>query len=327
MQKLLIANRGEIAIRIAQAAAEMGIHSIAVFPEDDASSLHRQRADDSVQIPGTGARAYLDQDAILNAAREHQANAIHPGYGFLSENADFAEGCENAGMRFVGPTAAQLRQFGDKGSARSLATECGVPLIPGTNQDTTLAEALAFFEKLNDGEQLLIKAISGGGGRGMRRVETKEQLEKNYERCRSESKLAFGNDAVYVEALIPAAKHIEIQIVGDGQGHLHGGIAPPELPDHPGQNVLSGRGGRSYRQLARFQALDVLDGTLHLLGQRKELGPSIAAKSIGKHEEIEKVHTATAIQIENRFSVGIAEGIGKHEKVEKVDCAVTIEIP
>ncbi|MBQ74935.1 MAG: carbamoyl-phosphate synthase large subunit [Gammaproteobacteria bacterium] len=319
MQKLLIANRGEIAIRIAQAAAEMGIHSIAVFPEDDASSLHRQRADDSVQIPGTGARAYLDQDAILNAAREHQANAIHPGYGFLSENADFAEGCENAGMRFVGPTAAQLRQFGDKGSARSLATECGVPLIPGTNQDTTLAEALAFFEKLNDGEQLLIKAISGGGGRGMRRVETKEQLEKNYERCRSESKLAFGNDAVYVEALIPAAKHIEIQIVGDGQGqvtHLWERecsvqrqnqklveIAPsPTLPDDIRQQLISAAMGMA--KSASFQGL----GTFEFLLDQQDAGKFYFIEANPRlqveHTVTEEITGVDLVQVQLRIADG-----------------------
>ena len=220
MQKLLIANRGEIAIRIARAAAEMGIESVAIFPEDDAASLHIKKTDEAFQIPGTGAQAYLDQDAVLQVAAQNDVDAIHPGYGFLSENAEFAKRCEESGVTFVGPTPEQLEQFGDKGTARVLAAECGVPLVPGTNMDTTLEEAAAFFNQQDDGQSLLIKAISGGGGRGMRVVDSLDHLEKNYERCRSEAKMAFGNDAVYVETLIPMARHIEIQIVGDGQGGI-----------------------------------------------------------------------------------------------------------
>ena len=155
---------------------------------------------------------------MFHVAGQNNVDAIHPGYGFLSENAEFARRCDENGITFVGPTPEQLEEFGDKAVARALAADCGVPLVPGTSNSTTLNEATAFFNQLGDGQQLLIKAISGGGGRGMRIVESLDHLEKNYERCRSEAKMVFGNDAVYVETLIPVAKHIEIQIVGDGQG-------------------------------------------------------------------------------------------------------------
>ena len=276
MQKLLIANRGEIAIRIARAAAEMGIESAAIFPEDDAASLHIKIADEAFQIPGAGAQAYLDQDAVLQLAAQNNVDAIHPGYGFLSENAEFARRCDENGITFVGPTGEQLEQFGDKGAARTLAAQCGVPLVPGTNKDTTLEEAIAFFNQLGDDQSMLIKAISGGGGRGMRVVESLDQLEKNYARCRSEAKMAFANDAVYVETLIPMARHIEIQIVGDGQGgvtHLWERecsvqrqnqkiveIAPsPTLPDEIRQQLISAAmtmaGKTSYRSLGTFEFL------------------------------------------------------------------------
>ena len=144
--------------------------------------------------------------------------AIHPGYGFLSENADFARRCAEAGITFVGPRPDILELFGDKVQARALAQRCGVPVLPGTTQPTSLDEARAFFASLGDGGAMLIKAVAGGGGRGMRLVHSADELEEAYTRCRSEAKTAFGNGAVYVERLIPRARHIEVQIVGDGSG-------------------------------------------------------------------------------------------------------------
>ncbi len=217
MKKLLIANRGEIAIRIGQTANELGYSTIAVFPEDDSESLHVQQSDESVQIPGTGAQAYLDIEEIIKAAKTCSAEAVHPGYGFLSENPDFARACDDAGITFVGPTADQLSVFGNKAGARALAAELGIPLVPGTNEDTSLAAVIDFQDRHPD-KGVVIKAISGGGGRGMRIVEDRNDIEKSYERCRSEAKLAFGDDRVYVELLIPRARHIEVQIVGDGTG-------------------------------------------------------------------------------------------------------------
>jgi acetyl/propionyl-CoA carboxylase alpha subunit/acetyl-CoA carboxylase carboxyltransferase component len=219
MHKLLIANRGEIAIRIGQTAKELGLSTVAVHPEDDANSLHVQKGDESVQIPGTGAQAYLDINEIIQAAQSSGADAIHPGYGFLSENPDFAKACEENNLVFVGPTSDQLSTFGNKAGARALAEKLKVPLVPGTNNDTPLAAVQQFSAEHPD-KGIVIKAISGGGGRGMRIIENAEDIEKQYERCRSEANLAFGDDRVYVELLIPHARHIEVQIVGDGQGNV-----------------------------------------------------------------------------------------------------------
>ncbi len=219
MTRLLIANRGEIAIRIAQTAAELGYLTIGVYPEDDADSLHVRSMDEAMQIPGTGAAAYLDVDAITQSAVAAEAALLHPGYGFLSENADLAVACEQAGITFVGPTVEQLNIFGNKAGARALAADLQVPLVPGTNNDTTLEEILDFWDQHPD-QGIVIKAVSGGGGRGMRIVENRDDIAKQYERCRSEASLAFGHDAVYVEALIQAARHIEVQVIGDGTGHV-----------------------------------------------------------------------------------------------------------
>ena len=219
MKKLLIANRGEIAIRIAQTAAELGYTTVAVHPEDDALSLHVKKLDEAVQLPGVGAKAYLDINEIINAANANNVTTIHPGYGFLSENPAFAAACEAADITFVGPTSDQLSIFGNKAGARSLAAELTVPLVPGTNEDTSLEAVLGFWDNHPD-KGIVIKAINGGGGRGMRIVESRDEIEKNYERCRSEAELAFGSDQVYVEALVPRARHIEVQIVGDGTGSV-----------------------------------------------------------------------------------------------------------
>ena len=217
MNRLLIANRGEIAVRIITTAQDLGIACISVYPEDDGLAQHVRLADDHYCLPGAGAAAYLDIDAIIAAAVATNADAIHPGYGFLSERHDFAAACDAAGITFVGPTTEQLEQFGNKAGARALAKAHEVPLISGTNGDTTLAEAADFRKTLLD-EPMLIKAVHGGGGRGMRQVHAADDLEKLFERCQSEAALAFGQSAVYVEQYLPDVRHIEVQILGDGQG-------------------------------------------------------------------------------------------------------------
>ena len=164
--KLLIANRGEIAVRLARAASEMDIPSVAVYAEDDAASLHLHKADQAIALKGRGASAYLDANQLLRIAYEQGCDAIHPGYGFLSENASFAAQCEDAGIRFVGPSAEALKRFGDKASARALALELGVPLVQGTNEPTSLEQARAFMQQLGPGAAVMLKALAGGGGRG-----------------------------------------------------------------------------------------------------------------------------------------------------------------
>jgi acetyl/propionyl-CoA carboxylase alpha subunit/acetyl-CoA carboxylase carboxyltransferase component len=214
---LLIANRGEIAIRIARAAADLGIATTSVFSEDDALSLHTRVSDDTHALKGHGAAAYLDIAQIVAAARDAKCDAIHPGYGFLSENADFARACTEAGIRFVGPNVTALELFGDKIRARALAAQVGVALLPGTNGPTTLAEARDFFGAHGS---MMIKAVAGGGGRGMRPVREASGIDEAYARCQSEAKAAFGSGEVYVEKLIEEARHIEVQIVGDAAGEI-----------------------------------------------------------------------------------------------------------
>ncbi len=220
-QRLLIANRGEIAVRIARAAAELDIPSVAIYSEDDAASLHLRKADQAVSLRGRGASAYLDIAQMVALARELGCDAIHPGYGFLSESAELARACAEAGITFIGPDARVLELFGDKAQARQLAQREGVPVVQGTEQATTLEQAQAFIKALPEGTPVLLKALAGGGGRGMRLVTDPTQLPDAFERCSSEARAAFGNGELYIERLIPRARHIEVQIAGDGQQVSH----------------------------------------------------------------------------------------------------------
>lgn len=221
MKKLLIANRGEIAIRIMHAAAELGFESIAVYSEDDAEALHPRKADRAIALGAKGVAAYLDGDRLLEVARETGCDAVHPGYGFLSESAAFARQCRDVGLTFVGPAAETLDTFGDKAAARRLAQKCGVPLIPGTDEITSLDDARAFYDGLGSGGAMMIKAVAGGGGRGIRLVRAEDELDQAYNRCCSEAGQAFGNAAVYVEQFLPRVRHIEVQVVGDGTGAVN----------------------------------------------------------------------------------------------------------
>ncbi len=216
-KKVLIANRGEVSIRVARALADLGIASVAVFSTDDRACLHVVRADEAVALPGSGAPAYLDIAAVVAAGVQAGCDAVHPGYGFLAENADFARACAAAGMTFIGPAPETLALFGDKAAARRLAAGAGVPLAAGTSGATTLAEAEAFMTSL-DGRPVMVKALAGGGGRGMRVVDRIEGLAEAFQRAASEAKAAFGSDALYVEELIRPAKHVEVQILGDATG-------------------------------------------------------------------------------------------------------------
>ena len=216
--KLLIANRGEIAVRIARAAAELGIPTVAVFSEDDAASLHVRRAVEPAALSGAGPAAYLDGEQLLRTAAKHGCDSIHPGYGFLSENAGFARACLDAGVRFVGPTPEALELFGDKARARALAAEQGVPIVPGISEPVTVQQARAFMDDLAPGASMLIKAVGGGGGRGMRIVTAEDELEDAYRRAVSEAGAAFDNDGVFVEELLTAVRHVEVQIAGDASG-------------------------------------------------------------------------------------------------------------
>ena len=219
-QKVLIANRGEIAVRIVRALREAGIRSVAVYSDADRASLAVRMADEAAHLgPAPSSESYLAIDKILDAARRHGVDAIHPGYGFLSENADFAQACQDAGIVFIGPSPAAIRSMGSKTAARKLAIAAGAPVVPGTEQPlTNPADAHDVARRL--GYPVLIKAAAGGGGKGMRRVDRDEDLESSIRDAASEAARAFRNDEVYIEKLVVEPRHIEIQILGDHHGHL-----------------------------------------------------------------------------------------------------------
>ena len=217
--KVLMANRGEIAIRIARALADLGLRSVAVNSRDDARSLHVPAADEVQELPGQGVAAYLDADAIIAAAKVSGCDAIHPGYGFLAERADFGRRCADAGLIFIGPAPAHLELFGDKARARVAAAAAAVPVIRGVDRAVSLEEARGFFASLRGGA-MIIKAVAGGGGRGTRVVFSEEEIEPAWRRCRSEAEAAFGRGDVYVEQYNTRARHIEVQILGDQSGNV-----------------------------------------------------------------------------------------------------------
>jgi acetyl-CoA carboxylase carboxyltransferase component/acetyl/propionyl-CoA carboxylase alpha subunit len=209
MRRLLIANRGEVAVRIARSAAELGIETVAVHSADDAGAPSLRAADAVAALPGSGTAAYLDVAAIVATARAQGCDAIHPGWGFLSESAALAEACTSAAITFVGAPAALLELFGDKARARALAQDCDVPVAEG-------AASLAAAHRLLAGGAVMVKAVSGGGGRGMRPAADAPALDAAWRDCAAEALAAFGNDALYAERLIERAQHIEVQIIGDG---------------------------------------------------------------------------------------------------------------
>ncbi len=219
IRRLLVANRGEIAVRILRTAAELGLDTAAIHTSDDAASDHVRHAETVIPLAGIGPAGYLDMAQIIEQAVAHGCDAIHPGYGFLAENADFARACADAGITFVGPTPDALSLFGDKVRARALAAETGVPILGGINSAVDLDEARAFFDTL-DGRPMLVKAVAGGGGRGMRAVHAADELADAFERCSREAQAAFGNGDLFVERFIPRARHIEVQIAADQHGNV-----------------------------------------------------------------------------------------------------------
>jgi len=215
---LLIANRGEIAIRIARAAHELGWRTVGLVAEDDQAAQHAFHVDALQVLPGKGVSAYLNIDHVVAAAQADGCTHVHPGYGLLSENADFARACAAVGLVFVGPAPEVLDLLGDKAQARALAQRCGVPVTEGIDRAVTVHEAQDFFARLGQGGAMMIKALAGGGGRGMRVVEAAPDIASSHERCQSEALAAFGRSDVYVEQLVRRARHIEVQVLGDGSG-------------------------------------------------------------------------------------------------------------
>ncbi|MFN3513687.1 MAG: carboxyl transferase domain-containing protein [Phenylobacterium sp.] len=216
-QRLLIANRGEVAIRIARAAAETGLAPVMLYAQDDAASLHVKAAEEAAALAGAAAAAYLDIAAVVAAAKKAGCDAIHPGYGFLSESAAFARACAQAGLAFVGPSPEALELFGDKARARDLARSLSVPTLAGTGAGASKAELTAFFHDLPPGGAMILKAVAGGGGRGMRIIRSLDELDAAHASAAREAQAAFGDGALYAERLIEQARHVEVQVAGDGR--------------------------------------------------------------------------------------------------------------
>ena len=273
-ESVFVANRGEVALRIVRAARELGLDVVVAVTRAEVDSLAARLATAVHVLPGEGAAAYLDADALVAGATEHGCTLLHPGYGFLSESPALARACADAGVTFVGPDASLLELFGDKGSARSAAQEAGVPVLPATDVGVTREQAEAFARE-QEPAGVMIKAAAGGGGRGMRAVPSGEQLGEAWERARSEAERGFGSGALFAELYVERARHIEVQVIGDGDKITHLGerdctvqrrfqkiveVAPaPGLPDEvradlhaAARRLLSGRG---YRGLATVEFL------------------------------------------------------------------------
>ena len=215
-RKVLVANRAEIAVRVARTLREMGIPSVAVYSQADHGALHTRVAGEAVLIgPPAPSESYLDIASILDAARKTGADAIHPGYGFLSQSAPFARACRDAGVTFIGPSPESMEQLGDKASSRRTAERCGVPTVPGVEGVGRVEEALREASRI--GYPVLLKAVGGGGGRGMRRAADERELSAAFDGARREAMAAFGDDRLFLEKLVYPARHVEIQILGDGK--------------------------------------------------------------------------------------------------------------
>jgi acetyl-CoA carboxylase biotin carboxylase subunit len=218
IRKVLIANRGEIAIRVMRTCRELGIQTVAVYSEADRAALHVRMADEAYCIgPAPSRESYLNQERVLAAAKQSQADAIHPGYGFLSENASFVRACEKAGVLFIGPPASAMEAMGEKTRARANMMKAGVPVVPGSTEPfATLEEARDYAVKI--GFPIMLKAAGGGGGKGMRRIERLEDFDSAFRGAKSEALNAFGNDAVYIEKYLEKPHHVEIQVFADTHG-------------------------------------------------------------------------------------------------------------
>lgn len=219
LQKILIANRGEIAVRIIRACREMGIRTVAVYSEADKNSLHKTLADEAVCIgPAASSKSYLNMKSILEAACLTGADSIHPGFGFLSENASFAKICNDMGIKFIGPSGELINLLGNKSKAKETMKKAGVPVVPGSEGlIKNKEEAIELAEKIK--YPVILKASAGGGGRGIRVAYSKEELEKSYDLVKQEAKISFGDDSIYLEKFIENPRHVEIQILADEHGN------------------------------------------------------------------------------------------------------------
>lgn len=218
LEKVLVANRSEIALRIIRACQELGVPSVAVYSDADAEALHVRSADEAVHIgPPPAGKSYLNIEALINAAKETGADAIHPGYGFLAENASFAAACEEAGLTYVGPSSEAIAKMGDKSAARRVAQKADVPVVPGSEEIASADEAVEAAEEI--GYPVMVKAAAGGGGRGIRVAEDEEELRKAVQVAKQEAEKAFGDGSLYLEKLLVGPRHVEVQVMADHHGN------------------------------------------------------------------------------------------------------------
>ncbi len=319
-RKVLIANRGAIACRIIRTLRNMGIGSVAVYSEADRHSLHVQQADEALLIgPPPATQSYLSVGAILEAARKSGAEAIHPGYGFLSENADFAQVCADSGVVFIGPTPEQMRVFGLKHTARAMARECGIPLLPGTGLLAGVQEAVEAAEQI--GYPVMLKSTAGGGGIGMRLCRSPEELAEYYEAVESLSRSSFGSSELFLEKFVVSARHIEVQIFGDGSGTV---IALGERdcsPQRRNQKVIEETPAPGIRQSLREKMFAAAVG----------LGKAVGYQSAGtvefiydnKTEEFYFLEVNTRLQVEH----GVTEQVTGIDLVEWMVQQAAGELP
>ena len=219
LDKVLIANRSEIALRVVRACQELGVTSVAVYSDADEEALHVRHADEAVNIgPPPAGKSYLDVEAIIEAAEETGADAVHPGYGFLAENAGFAAACRDAGLAFVGPSAEAIEKMGNKSAARGLAEEADVPVVPGSEESASADEAVETAQDI--GYPVMVKAAAGGGGRGIRVAEDEEELRKAFQVAKREAESAFGDGSIYLEKFLAGPHHVEVQVMADHEGNV-----------------------------------------------------------------------------------------------------------
>jgi acetyl-CoA carboxylase biotin carboxylase subunit len=219
LDKVLVANRGEIALRVVRACRELGVASVAVYSDADEQALHVRHADEAVNIgPPPAGKSYLDIEAIVEAAKETGADAVHPGYGFLAENATFAAACRDAGLVFIGPSAEAIEKMGNKSAARRLAEEADVPVVPGSEESASADEAVETAEEI--GYPVMVKAAAGGGGRGIRVAGDEEELRKSVQVAKREAESAFGDGSVYLEKFLAGPRHVEVQVMADHEGNV-----------------------------------------------------------------------------------------------------------
>ena len=341
--KLLIANRGEIAVRIIRACRDLGIGTVAVYSEADRLSPHVLMADEAFAIgPAPARESYLRAEGILEAARLSGATLVHPGYGFLAENADFAEQVEAQGLNWVGPSPAAIRLMGSKTESRKLAIEAGAPLVPGMVEPLEdLGELEAFVEE--HGLPVLLKAVAGGGGKGMRAVHQRDELGAAYERARSEGAAYFGDDRVYVERLVTGARHVEVQIVADQhKGAVYVGerecsiqrrhqkvveecpspVVGPELRERLGQTALAIVRASNYHSVGTVEFLLAPDGQFYFLEMNTRLQV--------EHPVTEEVFGVDLVCEQIRIALGEPLSIRQEDLVPRghaIECRIYAEDP